>query len=108
SRSRAPWRRRLVPRSDPRPRLEAVDLLRELEVEVREAALVVGAQREPDGRPRVVDVRVVVHGLGELADLVDDPQGRREVFEFPGPCDRVPLPRRPGDLLQSIPDIRLM
>src|SRR5436853_1884233 len=104
-RPRAPWTRRLVPRSDPRPRLEAVDLLRELEVEVREAALVVGAQREPDGRPRVVDVGVVVHGLGELADLVDEPQGHWEVLEFPGPSDRVPFPRPPGDFLQSIRDL---
>src|SRR5438309_489250 len=91
-RPRAPRTRRLVPRPDPRPRLEAVDLLRELAVELREAALVVRAQREPDGRPRVVDVGVVVRGLGELTDLVDEPQGRWEVLEFPGPRDRVPFP----------------
>src|SRR5438309_2381812 len=104
-RPRAPWTRRLVPRSNPRPRLEAVDLLRELEVEVREAALVVCAQREPNRRPRVVDVGVVVHGLGELANLVDEPQSRWEVLEFPGPRDRVPFPGPPGDLLQSIRDL---
>src|SRR2546426_10602196 len=96
-RPRAPWTRWLVPRSDTRARLEAIALLRELEVEVREAAPVVRGQDEPNRRPRVVDVGVVVHGLGELADLVDETQGRREVLEFPGPADRVPFPRPPGD-----------
>src|SRR5256885_1892115 len=105
-RPRAPWTRWLVPRSDPRARLEAIDLLRELEVEVREAALVVRGQSEPNRRPRVVDIGVVVHGLGEFADLVDETQSRREVLEFPGPGDRVPFPRPPGDFLQSIRNLR--
>src|SRR5467141_540072 len=106
-RPRAPGTRRLVPRPDSRPRLEAVDLLRELEVQVREAALVVCRQREPNGRPRVVNVRVVVHRLRQFADLVDEPQRLGEVFEFPCPADRFLLPRPPRDFLQPSRNLRL-
>src|SRR2546426_1572413 len=100
-RRRAPRRGTLVRGPAPGPRLERVNLLRELEVQLREPAPVVGREGQPDLVPRVHDVRMVVHRLREGPDLVDEREGLREVLELPGTRDRAPDSRPRRDLLEA-------
>src|SRR3990172_4688144 len=106
-RARGPRPRRLVAGPVPRARLERVDLHRKCEVEVRQAPAVVGRQGESNGRPGVVDVRMVVHRLCKPPDPVDERESLWEVLEGPRPRDRIPLARPPRDLGEPPADFLL-
>src|SRR5439155_522814 len=104
---RVPGPRRLVPRPSAWLGLETVDFLRQIEVEVRQAAFVVRGQREPDRRPRIRDVRMMVHRLRERADLVDERESLREIAERPGALDRIACASPTRDLAESGRDLVL-
>src|SRR2546422_3377901 len=104
-RPRVPGPGRLVSRPSPWMGLETVDLLREIEIEVRQAAFVVRSQREPDRRPRVRDVRMMVHRLRERADFVDERERLGEISERPGAFDRFARARPTRDLAEAGRDL---
>ena len=88
--------RRRVGRRAASPRSEqAVDLGRQPEVGVGEPALGVRRERQADLVPAVEeDVGVVVGGLGELGDAVDERDRGGEVREAEVPDDRLLLGRQ--------------
>src|SRR4051812_1970528 len=87
---------RFFARSRPRLR-QVVDLLRELEVGVRQSALGVRRERAVDRVPRDRQIRVVVHLLRRRGDPVDELDRRLEVLELEPAFDHlaVALPARP-------------
>src|SRR4051794_3863876 len=72
-----------------RPSGERFDVLRQLEVAVREAALGVRGKRHVDRVPRDRQVGVVVHLLGGRRDAVHEVDRPLEVVELEAPLDRV-------------------
>src|SRR2546429_576160 len=84
-----------------------IDHLRQLEIEARKAALIMRGEHKPDRRPGIVDVRMMVHRLGEGTDLVDEREGFRKIAELPPAGDRLPFPFPLGDLGQSLLDLVL-
>src|SRR6266480_3562991 len=54
----------------------------QLEIEARKAALIMRGEHKPDRRPGIVDVRMMVHRLGEGTDLVDEREGFRKSRNF--------------------------
>src|SRR2546428_618556 len=58
-------------------------------------------QRKPDRRPRIRDVRMMVHRLRERAHFVDERERLGEVAERPRAIDRVARARPTGDLAEA-------
>src|SRR2546430_2639633 len=84
-----------------------IDLLRQLENKVRGAPPFIRRGQKPDPRPGILNVRMMVHRLGEGTDLVDEREGFRKIAELPRAGDRLPFLLPGGNLAQSRLDLVL-